>query len=251
MSDRDYQAFLEYLFETYVRPRLWRVSEHNHKFISHRSGHYRENMRKTYEMLRFIERRYGKGETPDWDFRAERLHDVIEKIRNELRYAIRILEDAGYRDAVDDHFSEIVAGMTMEHMPAEEIAVMKSLGSDDPDRDLRAVMYMLRIRYSNPRREFRPVTSSLDRGVKELDQSIEEKAENKDDEFPKVSRPRRWWKGCGQIAQGCILSVANVGIALNAVDLPVSDETRTWGSIVSVTTGVGLIMSGVGDLRGE
>jgi hypothetical protein len=250
MSDRDYQAFLEYLFETYVRPRLRQFHEYELMRSLKWRHHHREMMR-IYEILRFIERRYGEKGTPDREFRAECLHDAIEETRRELRYAIRILEDAGYRDAIDDHFSEIVAGMTMEHMPAEEIAVMKSLGSDDPDRDLRAVMYMLRIRYSNPRQEFRPVKSSLDRGVKELDQAIKDKKEDQSLKPGEESRPRRWWKGCSQIAQGCMLSVANVSIALNAVDLPVSNETRTWGSIVSVTTGVGLIMSGVGDLRGE
>lgn len=242
MSDRDYQAFLEYLFETYVRPRLYRANRH---IEMQWPKHHCARMQQTYEMLCFIERRYSWKGGPERDFRTERLHDVIDEAGNELRHTIRILEDAGYRDAVEDHFYEIVAGMTMDHMPAEEIAVMKSLGSDDPDRDLRAIIYLLKARYSTPRHEFRPVKNSLDRGIKELDQA-EDNAMSSE-----ISRPRRWWKGCGQIAQGCIVSVANVSIALNAIDLPVSDETRTWGSIVSVTTGVGLIMSGVGDLRGE
>jgi hypothetical protein len=246
MNDQDYQAFLEYLFEAYVRPRLWQVRKH--ELMSCLSERYDE---KINDRLRLIKGAYGKWETRDKEFRVECLHNAIEETRNDLRDAIRILEDTGYRDAVNDHFSEIVAGMTMEHMPAEETAVMKSLGSYNPDRDLRAVMYMLRIRHSNPRQEFRPFESSLDRGVKKLDQAIEDKKEDQSPKPGEESRPRRWWKGYGQIAQGCILSVANFRIALNAVDPPVSGETRTWRSIVSVTSGVGLIMSGVGDLRGE
>ena len=66
------------------------------------------------------------------------------------RDARRVLRDTGYYDVVDKHFSEIIAGMTIEHMPQEEFAVMKSLGSYDPDRDLRGMIYMLKARYANP-----------------------------------------------------------------------------------------------------
>ena len=45
--------------------------------------------------------------------------------------------------------------------------------------------------------------------------------------------------------------MGNIGLAFDLLGFPVSAETKTWGSVVSVTTGVGLIMSGVGDLRGE
>lgn len=212
-------------------------------------GYYYRRSQLTFEMLRFVERRYDGPEGPEQDFRAERLHATIEEVRDELRHSRHVLEDTGYYGVVDKHFSEIIAGMTIEHMLQEEFALMKSLGSCNPDRDLRGMMYMLRTRYADPKQDFRPVKDSLDQGSNRLDQAVEDT--NSDTTPQEVSRPRRWWKGCGQIAQGCIFSVANVGIALDALDLPVSDETRTWGSIVSVTTGVGLIMSGVGDLRGE
>ena len=68
-------------------------------------------------------------------------------------------------------------------------------------------------------------------------------------EVPKKSR--RWFKGVGQIAQGSALSIADVALAIGVLKLPVSAETQTWGAIASVSTGIGTVLNGVGDLRNE
>jgi hypothetical protein len=68
-------------------------------------------------------------------------------------------------------------------------------------------------------------------------------------ETPKKSR--RWFKGLGQIAQGAAFSIANVALAMGALQFQVSPETQTWGAIASVTTGIGTVLSGIGDLRNE
>jgi hypothetical protein len=74
---------------------------------------------------------------------------------------------------------------------------------------------------------------------------------SKSTELRTARQPPRWLKGLGQIAQGLAMSTANVGLSLGILNLPVSPETQTWGSIVSVTAGVGMVISGSGDLRGE
>jgi hypothetical protein len=68
-------------------------------------------------------------------------------------------------------------------------------------------------------------------------------------EIPK--KPRRWFKALGQIAQGTAISIANVALAIGALKFPVSPETQTWGAMASVATGIGTVLSGVGDLRNE
>ena len=47
------------------------------------------------------------------------------------------------------------------------------------------------------------------------------------------------------------MSVADIALAAGALKFDVPDETRTWGTLVSVTAGVGTMMNGAGDLRGE
>jgi hypothetical protein len=73
--------------------------------------------------------------------------------------------------------------------------------------------------------------------------------EDSSKKIPKKSR--RWFKGLGQISQGAALSIANIGLAINVFKLPVSPETKTWGAIASVTTGIGTVLNGIGDLRNE
>ena len=69
------------------------------------------------------------------------------------------------------------------------------------------------------------------------------------DDQPRKSR--RWFKGLGQIAQGSALSIANVGLAMGAITIPVATETASWGAIVSSITGVGMVLNGIGEFWGE
>ena len=64
-------------------------------------------------------------------------------------------------------------------------------------------------------------------------------------------KTKRWFKGLGQIAQGTALSIANIGLAMGAITIPVAAETAGWGAIVSSITGVGMVLNGYGEFRGE
>jgi len=89
----------------------------------------------------------------------------------------------------------------------------------------------------------------LDQATKEFEKLIKlEPAKIKESEKKKS---RRWFKGLGKIGQGAALSIANAALAVGVIHFPVSPETQTWGALASVATGIGTILSGVGDLRGE
>jgi len=47
------------------------------------------------------------------------------------------------------------------------------------------------------------------------------------------------------------MTLADVGLAVGAFPFPVSPETQSWGALASITAGVGSVMNGIGDLRGE
>jgi hypothetical protein len=55
----------------------------------------------------------------------------------------------------------------------------------------------------------------------------------------------------GKIGRGAGISIGDVCLAAGILKFPVSLETQTWGAIVSATTGVAMIMDGIGELRGE
>jgi len=174
----------------------------------------------------------------------------IEQLSNEIRDGVRtnrfMLEESGFMEAIDAYYDEIVEGMKLEHMPPQELQIMRDLGSNDPETELSAFIYIVKSR-SKGRHSYNQevrISQQLKDVEKKLDHQHEKLKELKEkaDEQPKKSK--RWFKGLGQIAQGSALSIANVGLAMGAISIPVAAETAGWGAIVSSITGVG-------EFRGE
>ena len=251
MNDDDYHAFLGYVFDTHVRPRLNRASNHlHHGPMGSEFAYELERMRHTSQLTQFIQAFSEHDDEIYSTFRPERLRQVVYDVSNELRRSNRLLEDSGFIDALDAHYDEIVDGLTPEHFPQEELQLLRAFGSEDPQRDLRAFIFILKSRRARRQGDRMRIRVELSRVEKQV--SNEADAIRGDGEIPPdVRKPRRWFKGLGQIAQGTALSLADVGLAIGVLHFPVSPETQTWGALVSVTTGVGMVLAGAGDLRGE
>ena len=182
--------------------------------------------------------------------------DRIAKLPYEIMDGVRanryMLEDSGFIEAIDEYYDEIVGGMKVEHMPSQEIEVMRQLGSSDPEAELSALVYIVKSKcksgYSNNELK---VSRQLERLEQKLEQQNQELRELKESSENTPKKSRRWFKGLGQIAQGSALSIANVGLAMGAISIPVAAETAGWGAIVSSITGVGMVLNGVGEFRGE
>jgi hypothetical protein len=103
------------------------------------------------------------------------------------------------------------------------------------------------------RQELRSVEEKLEKADAEFQEQVDAATKHLPEatskNFPKKSR--RWFKGLGQISQGTALSIADIGLAISVLKLPVSPEAQTWGAIVSVITGIGTVLNGIGDLRNE
>lgn len=248
MND-DYRDFLGYLFDAYVRSR-----RSHHRFYDRRLGpgsmdYHFERMRRAAELSRFIVS-FSDDDDVYRTFQPEPVREAISDVSDGLSLNNKLLDEFGFMDVLDVHYNEIVEGLNAEQFPEEDLWVLKSLGSPDPQRDLRAIVLMLKLRREGDWPEQTLIKSRLS--------SVQERLMSEVKSFPDRAEPRkeertsrRWFKGLGQIAQGAALSIANVGLAMGTLNLPVSPETQTWGSLLSVTTGVGLIFIGAGDLRGE
>lgn len=247
MTNDDYRAFLSYLFDKYARPRLYRATHYLKGPGGSEFAYEFERMRRTVHLARFIQ---AQDDDPYSTFRPERLREAVYDVSNELRHTNHLLDETGFLDALDAHYDDIVGGLAAEHFPAEELRMLKALGSDDPERDVKALIFILKTTRASFSGERTQVKSQLSRVEEQI--SAEADAMRGDGDVPQDARkPRRWFKGLGQIAQGAALSLADVGLAIGVVHFPVSAETQTWGSLVSVTTGVGMVLAGAGDLRGE
>jgi hypothetical protein len=258
MNEAEYREFLSFLFERYVRPRLARVRDrHRHHFEDDFSYHLNQAVRSA-QILRFVESYCADAEDAYRTFRLERLKSAVSETRSSLEFSNRLIDEAGFLDACESHTREIADGLEAAQLPDADKDVLREMGSINPEVELRSLVYrakllMERSDRQSPdlglRQELRYAEERLKEADAEFEKHVAAQEEESPEEIPKKSR--RWFKGLGQISQAAALSIANVALAIGTLKLPVSPETQTWGAIASVTTGIGTVLNGIGDLRNE
>ena len=250
MNDDEYRAFLSFVFDTYVRPRLHVVLQHFGP-MGERFEYEIDRMRRAAQLARFIQTFSDSDDDVYSTLRSERLGNAVSDVGNIVSHSARVLDDTGFIDALNAHYDEIVDGLSVEHLPRSEASLLRELGSEDPQRDLMAVIFIMKRRRNKAFLADRTrVENELTRVAKEVNEAGQQ-MQGVADIPPHARKSRRWFKGLGQIAQGTAVSLANVGLAIGWLHFPVSPETQTWGSLASVTTGIGMVAAGAGDLRGE
>ena len=152
---------------------------------------------------------------------------------------------------------DILDGLRPDHLPVVDQEVIRETGSPDAEAELAELVYRARA-YRNraermaqdvsPRQQLRHVAEQVARIQKEFEEFSSSQTAQPP-EPPK--KPRPWFKGLGLIGQGAALSIANVALAVGVIQFPVSLETQTWGALASVATGIGTVLTGVGELRNE
>ena len=247
-NSQDFDAFLEYLFETQIQPRLPLVrNRHRHHFEDEFELALGQ-LRWTNRVLTFIEQ---SGGDPYSTFKDEALANTIADASYGVRFHNRIAEESGLFDVLDDHYSEIAAGIEPRHLPPQEADTLRALGFSEVADHLPAILHMIRNRASRPRegRISQTLGGLPERLEAAQQQHRDSQKESRPSDLPRKSR--RWFKGLGQVVQGSAMSIADIALAAGTLHLPVSPETRSWGTIASTTAGVGMILGGVGDIKGE
>lgn len=255
MDEKEYEKFMTYLYNEYVRPRRTRFWRHFRHFDE---WHYPlvrelERLRNASNLIRFINRNCPDEDEIYRTITLERIKRLPYEVSNGVSLNNRLTEESGFLDAFDGHYDEIVEGMKLEHMPRQEIDIMRDFGSEDPEAELSALMYIVKSRRKAIKSFNQEVTISNQ--LRQIEEHLDyqrkqmEELEDKEEKPPKKSK--RWFKGLGQIAQGSALSIANIGLAMGVLSFPVAAETAGWGALVSSITGVGMMLNGVGEFRGE
>tara|TARA_B110000977_G_C11066627_1_gene488023 strand:- start:1041 stop:1700 length:660 start_codon:yes stop_codon:yes gene_type:complete len=204
-------------------------------------------------LLRYINHHCKEEDEIYRTINRKRIEQLSSEIHDGVRTNRRMLEDSGFMDVIDSHYFEIVDGMKLEHMPQQELQIMRDLGSNDPETELSALMSIVKSR-SKSKHSYNQevgVSQQLNNIEEKLDQQQNQLKELKKESDDQPRKSRRWFKGLGQIAQGSALSIANVGLAMGAITIPVATETASWGAIVSSITGVGMVLNGIGEFWGE
>ncbi len=262
MTEAEYREFMSFLFERYIRPRLARVRSHHRHHFEDEFSYQLDRAVRSAQILRFVETSVQDDEDAYRTFTLERLSRAVSETRYSLEFSNRVADEAGFLEACESHPREIADGLAVDHLPEADKEVLRQIGSVNPEVELRSLVYRTKAwlegrerqsRDLSLRHELRSVEERLEKADAEFGEHVEaRKKESPEETSKKVpKKSRRWFKGLGQISQGAALSIANVGLAIGTLKLPVSPETQTWGAIASVTTGIGTVLSGIGDLRNE
>ena len=258
MTDDEYRAFLNVLFRKHVRPRLPRVQRRFHHHMMEEWQYHLDQAERSARLFRYVDNYCDDGGDVYSTFTLDRLASAVHDTRYGLEFSNRAIDEAGFLDAYERHVTEILAGLQPHHIPEVDKDVMRDMGSPDPEAELAELVFhakaerdrFLQMRQEiSVRQQLRNAEERVTKAAAEFDELKKSAGDPKAKDFPKKSR--RWFKGLGQISQGAALSIANVALAVGALHFPVSPETQTWGAVASVATGIGTVLSGVGDLRNE
>lgn len=258
MTEAEYREFLSFLFERYVGPRIARVRHrYRHHFEDELSYHLDQAVRSA-QVLRFVDSYCHDDEEAYRTFTLERLKSAVSETRHSFEFSNRLTDEAGFLEACESHTREIADGLGAVHLPDADKDVLREIGSPNPEVELRSLVYRAKrwmersdrqSRDAGLRQELRYAEERLKEADADFEKVVKAKKEPPSEEVPK--KTRQWFKGLGQIGQGAALSIANVALAIGTLKLPVSPETQTWGSMASVATGIGTVLSGIGDVRNE
>lgn len=270
--DDDYEAYVKYLYERDVAPHLFRGRlRRHHPFEWYEEFEYPlERLAQANASLRLLSITSDEYET----FRPKALAGVIRDASLGVGTNARALQDLGFAETIDSEYLTLARGMRPDHLPAEELEMLRRFGFPEVAENLAGILWVVREHATTapsrnrdllPTGEMRIVEQVLDQAAKDHDRIGEiedelvalrrsqeqpppEAVQRLADEARSRKKPRRWWKGLGQIVQGAGISLSDVAVV---VGLGSAGVTPAWAALVSVTVGVGTIMEGIGDLRGE
>jgi len=255
MANEEYKEFLKFVFNEYTRARIDRISRYWDDPRMWHQWHYEwKRLRRAIDIMNYINNHCDDTDEIYRTFRLKRLRRVIDEIEDGVRWNNRLAEKLGFLDAFDAYYDEIVEGLDISLFPESELDMLRQVGFRDPKSDLQGIIYLLKARKKKRLRLNKEISMSrqLKKTVEVLSESQKEFKEDENlNEQKKPKKSRRWFKGLGQIGQGAALSISNIALATGVLKFPVPPDTQTYGALVSATTGVGMILTGVGDLRGE
>lgn len=261
MTNDEYKSFLKYVFHEFIEKRIHRLGRYfDHPKMFHEWDWQWRRLRKGLHLMRYIQDVCNDTNDIYETFRRERLAGAIDEIEDGMKWHNRLAEESGFFDAWDSHYEEIVAGLGIDLIPETEFDLLRELGFADPKAELEGIMYVVKKRTVRDQKyrnswsisfKIKQVEKDLSEAKNDLKAKKDDDPDNNSNEKRPKKKDRRWFKGIGQIGQGTALSIGDIALAAGALNFPVSPETQTFGALVSATTGVGMILTGIGELRGE
>lgn len=259
MDKSEYEEFVDYIYHEHIENRLARIRS---RIMRHRLddelGYHIDELSKAVRAIRLIKEYADDDETISRSFSPEMLGRTLSRVEQGARFNNRIVAETEIVDIIQDYFGEIVDGMKVDHFPKEDFEVLRQSGSSDPRREVVAMIHLVKSRKERFMQESRNVrfgqrlTQGAER-IEEIRKALPQELPSKQNEPGKGNSvvKRATFKGIGAIAQGTMLTITDLTLAAGLWSVSLPAETTTVGAVVSATTGVGMILTGIGELRGE
>jgi len=259
MEEKEYKEFLEFLFYEYIEKKLRKIEWYYQPKELFHWNYEMERLFKASSVIKFIQDNCDEDSDIYDYFKTSKLIHIINSVEDGVRLNNRLVVKTQLIDVIEEYFNEIVDGMKTEYFPEEDFTILKQIGSTDPKLEISATILLIKkrkdkdfafdkkqISYSKRLENCIDMLSSKQKEIEK-----QEEIQNKDENEKQKILTRRWFKGLGQICKGAIITITDISLMAGWLPFPVSVETRTVGSIVSTTAGIGEILMGIGDLRNE
>lgn len=194
---------------------------------------------------------------------AERPSDTSmdATLASELRAAAHspafdIFERSRVTEVLDENGPLVFRELTSASVPPEDSVFLAECGIKDPKAEITISLRRLKAGYwpesDDGRRTARILEYSrmeIVRVSQELSRPDAQAAPNASAENQQPKKRRKIFNGVGKILSGVVAGTGNVLIGAGAI--PASGGTAAAAVIASASVSVGVIMQGIGDLRGE
>lgn len=249
----EYHDFLHYIGTRYVEPQL-RTSEVLQIIVEWLA--MRERLYSVAALMRDHEQRISIGQTTNV---AADIDEAAPTMREAIRLTNSLLIDTSVADVIEEYFDALVEGLTSDGLPPDDAEALRQSGSSDPRGELATYIRLLKSRKqqitADRSRTFAQRLQDLPETVTTLAGRFREShipvspKRGREASAQFTTQPRRVYKGLGQVVNGSIITVVNVGSAVNSWHI--GHPVDISGLMTSVGTGVGLMLMGKGDLNGE
>jgi hypothetical protein len=172
-----------------------------------------------------------------------------QKLSEGLNLNRRFVVETGIAEVIEEFFEEIVDGMDPSDIPEQDIEALRISGSTNPINELH--LSMIRLKKKREVIMRRNKEGSISVTVKQCEERVQRRKEQVKESNSNRPPKKRIFKGLGSICKGSMLTVVDVSLVAGMWPLGLSVETTTVGAVVSITTGLGDILNGVGEMRGE
>jgi len=203
------------------------------------------------QVLRFIEDYFDDDDELIGAFTPAFLAEVPDALADGLAWNERLVVETGVSESIQSHFGEIVDGMDADDMPEEDAAILHLSGSRDPHRELELLVKKVKDDKEIILKHHQEGGFSV--SLRKTRERVIEKKNRLSSDASTANEPpkKRWFKGLGGICQGTMLTIVDTTLIAGIWTIPLPLETKTVGALVSTTSGIGSILTGFGELRGE